>query len=785
MKHPRAFVFFHLFFPSYFLFAYPSDGTYFFCWRCSSLPWIHLLGCKSGHIQQSGSPNMSGCIKLGGNTTQAPSRPSTQQYPDSMNSMPLTVRYGPCRPRQGIPVASITSFRVLNCLHILNIFTALLLGLRDLAPAFLWLSHTGTPPGRRETVPEYLSLRNSLKPPGCIQDPRPRFIGNNTKFSLPLTEPTTSCSDHVFSPSPLNSFTVHRPPGYFLSHKMMQMQSKHTAGCKGNILICALALFWLPTTWAFNHVFDIREAPIASVHDALFTHSTTCRDIVSSFIARIEEFNPSINAVISLNSLALSTADHLDQRLAAGNITGALFCVPVLLKDNYDAVGMSTTGGCQGLAHNKPLTDAPTVRALMEAGAVILGKTNLHEMAFEGLTVSSLGGQTVNPYDLTRTPGGSSGGSGAAVAANFAVLATGTDTVNSLRSPASANSLFSFRPTRGLISRTGVIPVSSTQDTVGAMARNPSDLAVALTVMASVGLDHRDNVTALTPSQVRHQDYSASLYGGDLKGLRFGLLHGFFNHTPSAETTPVNDVMASMVAKLTATGAEVINITEPLYDTLAIAKLDVQAFEFKDLLDAYLALATANHTSQSPEVQHPTSFDELYTTGSTNFLVIPAQHHFIKKAWHSSARDAAYLETQGRIHELTRALESTFATNNLDAIIYPEQKNLVVKIGSPSQSGRNGILAALTGHPVVCVPAGFSAPSDDAPLGVPIGMEILGRPWSEGMLLNIASHISELVPVRRMPPFANGTVEPREYEGVPSIMPDAGNIPAAYPLGAF
>ncbi|KAH6855188.1 amidase signature domain-containing protein [Chaetomium sp. MPI-CAGE-AT-0009] len=561
------------------------------------------------------------------------------------------------------------------------------------------------------------------------------------------------------------------------------MQSERTSNCKGSILVCALALLWLPTTWAFNNVFDIREATIASVHDALFTHRTTCRDIVSSFIARIEEFNPIINAVTSLNPLALSAADHLDQRLAAGNITGALFCVPVLLKDNYDAVGMSTTGGCQALAHNKPLTDAPTVRAMVEAGAVILGKTNLHEMALEGLTVSSLGGQTANPYDLTRTPGGSSGGSGAAVAANFAVLATGTDTVNSLRSPASANSLFSFRPTRGLISRAGVIPISSTQDTVGAMARNPSDLAVALTVMASVGLDPRDNATALTPREARHQDYSASLYGGDLKGLRLGLLHGFFNHTASAETTPVNNIMASMVAKLTATGAEVVNITDPFYDTLAIAKLDVQAFEFKDLLNTYLAPTTTSHTSKGPQVPRPTSFDELYTSG--NFLVIPAQYEFIKKAWHSSTRDAAYLETQNRIQDLTRALENTFTTNKLDAIIYPEQKNLVVKIGSPSQSGRNGILAALTGHPVVCVPAGFSPPSEDAPLGIPVGMEILGRPWSEGLLLNIASHIRELVPVRRMPPFANGTVEPREYESVPSITPNVGNIPAAYPLGVF
>ncbi|KAL2180814.1 amidase signature domain-containing protein [Thermothelomyces heterothallicus CBS 202.75] len=528
---------------------------------------------------------------------------------------------------------------------------------------------------------------------------------------------------------------------------------------------------------ALGTEFDVREVTIDSLHDALFSRSVTCREVVSSFIARIEEYNPRINAVISLNPTALSDADGLDARIAAGNVTGALFCVPVLLKDNFDAVGMSTTGGCRALAHNKPLEDAPTVRALKDAGAVILGKTNLHEMALEGLTVSSFCGQTVNPYDLTRTPGGSSGGSGAAVAASFAVLATGTDTVNSLRSPASANALFSFRPTRGLISRAGVIPVSYTQDAVGAMARNPRDLAVALTVMASVGYDPRDNVTALAPPEARQRDYAATLRldRNGLEGLRLGLLNGFFNQTASPETTPVNDIMASMLSKLAAAGAEIVNITDRFPSTLSVAKLDVQAFEFREALDSYLEAAA---------LSHPASFGELYSGGGGGeFLVIPAQHRFINRAASSSTTDVAYLDALRRIRNLTLELRATFATHRLDAIIYPEQQNLVVKVGSPSQSGRNGILAALTGHPVVCVPAGLSPPSDDAPLGVPVGMEILGRSWSEDLLLTIASRISELVPVRKMPPFANGTAEHRVYDSVPSITPNVANIPEVYPLG--
>jgi Asp-tRNA(Asn)/Glu-tRNA(Gln) amidotransferase A subunit family amidase len=188
--------------------------------------------------------------------------------------------------------------------------------------------------------------------------------------------------------------------------------------------------------------FDSREATIDGVHNALFSGITTCRDVVSSFLSRVETFNPSINSIISLNPNALSPypihlsidpskfasdiAEEMDARIAAGNVTGSLFCIPILLKDNYDTLELPTTGGCLDLADNKPTVDAAAVFALKNAGAIILGKTNLHEFALEGLTVSSLGGQTINPYDFTRTPGGSSGGTGAAIASSFSVFGTGT-----------------------------------------------------------------------------------------------------------------------------------------------------------------------------------------------------------------------------------------------------------------------------------------------------------------------------------------------------------------------
>lgn len=185
--------------------------------------------------------------------------------------------------------------------------------------------------------------------------------------------------------------------------------------------------------------FDPVEATIETVQEAIYSGRTTCHDIVISYLTRIHNINPLINAIISLDPSALDEAKALDDALASGKKVGPLFGVPILLKDNFNTIDMKTTGGCRALKDLQPSEDAKVVKALKEAGAVVIGKASLHEMALEGLSVSSLGGQTRNPYDLKRTPGGSSGGSGAAVAASLCVFATGTDTVNSLRSPASAN----------------------------------------------------------------------------------------------------------------------------------------------------------------------------------------------------------------------------------------------------------------------------------------------------------------------------------------------------------
>jgi Asp-tRNA(Asn)/Glu-tRNA(Gln) amidotransferase A subunit family amidase len=296
--------------------------------------------------------------------------------------------------------------------------------------------------------------------------------------------------------------------------------------------------------------------------------------------------------------------------------------------------------------------------------------------------------------------------------------------------------------------------------------------------MVSVGYDPADNVTALIPSSSVGIDYSTSIHGSSLSGMRFGLIEGFFNRTPTPETTPVNDAMARVVNTLTAAGASVIPITETVYNATAIsANFDVQQNEYREMLTAYL---------QRPSLSgiHPTTMPALYASGE--FLVIPNQYSYVNTALISSTGNETYAAKQYGIRNLTATVDTTFKLQSLDAFLYPEQKTLVVKIGSSSQSGRNGILAALTGSPVITVPIGFSPVTDTAPIGVPIGMEILGLPWSEPKLLGAAARIDDLLHARRMPPFTNMSVEVTSaYSAVPRIIPNRGNIPNAYPIGVL
>src|SRR6202790_4466031 len=271
-----------------------------------------------------------------------------------------------------------------------------------------------------------------------------------------------------------------------------------------------------------DHSFHLMETSIADIHKALQAGTLTCHDLVQQYLDRIHAYDqqgPAIKSMLCLNPASLEQADALDQDFRSTHKLKSLGCIPIVLKDNFDTADMPTTAGALTLKGAQADKDAFAVKGLREAGALILGKANLQEFATGGISASSLGGQVKNPYDLTRTPGGSSGGTGAAVAANFATAGTGSDTGGSIRSPASATRLVGLRPNRGLIRRDGVVPVSFTQDTIGPMARNVADAATLLDAM--VGYDSNDPVTALSVGNIP-KTYTAFLQNG-VEGARLGL----------------------------------------------------------------------------------------------------------------------------------------------------------------------------------------------------------------------------------------------------------------------
>ena len=341
------------------------------------------------------------------------------------------------------------------------------------------------------------------------------------------------------------------------------------------------------TPSAPQQAFVLEEATITQIHAAFASGALTCSQLAADYLARIEAYDdagPALNAILTVNERALETAAEMDARYASDRSgVGPLHCIPVVLKDNFDTADMPTTGGAVTLADAVPPDDAFVVRRLREAGALVVAKANLTELARGGTTVSSLGGQTRNPYDLTRTPGGSSGGTGAAIAANLGAIGTGTDTGQSIRSPASAGNLVGLRPTRGLVSRDGIIPFGTTQDAAGPITRTVEDAARMLDVIA--GYDPDDPITAFSLDKMP-ASYTDSLVPGGLAGARIGVLDDFFGTEP--RHTQVNEVTEAAIGQMAALGAAMIRIRIPGIVELT-QDLAVSAFEAKIAFDAYLA----------------------------------------------------------------------------------------------------------------------------------------------------------------------------------------------------
>jgi Asp-tRNA(Asn)/Glu-tRNA(Gln) amidotransferase A subunit family amidase len=476
--------------------------------------------------------------------------------------------------------------------------------------------------------------------------------------------------------------------------------------------------------------YDACEKTIAQLQADMGAGRTTSAELVQFYLSRIAAYDqagPRLNAVIALNPRAMDQGRALDDERRQRRARGPLHGIPLLVKDNFDTADMPTTGGSLALKGIVPERDAFQIRRLRQAGAIILGKVNLHELALGLTTISSLGGQTLDPYDLTRAPGGSSGGSGVATAVNFAAAALGTDTSGSIRIPSSHNSIVGLRPSAGLSSRSGIIPFGHTQDTGGPMARTVADIAVLLD--ATVGYDPDDPVTAAIAGRVP-RTYTRSLRRDALRGARIGVLAELFGTAPEDEE--VGAIVRRAIDEMRSRGATAIEIgIRNLASQLAASNLLSQ--ELKFYLNAYLKRSGAAVTSVT----------DLLASG----LHTPQIRAFLQGA---NAQPDDYLSSADYASRLAARVSlgndvrGAMDQNRLDAIVYPTARRIAPPIGG-NQAGSNAGLAAQTGFPAITIPAGFTAG------GFPVGIELLARPFAEPTLIALAYSFEQATHHRRQP----------------------------------
>ena len=478
-------------------------------------------------------------------------------------------------------------------------------------------------------------------------------------------------------------------------------------------------------------VFDPTEKTIVELQRALESRQVTSRQLVDAYLARIAEYDqqgPALNAVKAINPEARGQAEALDAERASRGPRGPLHGIPVLVKDNYETVEMPTTAGSLALAAFHPRRDAFQVQRLKAAGAIVIGKTNMHELASGITSVGSSFGQVRNPYDLDRNPGGSSGGTGAAVAANFAAAGMGSDTCGSIRNPASHNNLVGLRGTRGLSSRTGIVPLSSTQDIGGPIARSIDDLAIMLD--ATVGADPADAST--TPSAGRiPPSYRAILRADALTGARLGIVRSLFS--TATDEQEVSTVVQKAIDALKNAGAEVVDVVVPgLEDLLRDSSMINADFKF-DL---------AEYLQQAPDAPVK-SLAEILDRGL--YHVSLESGFRTRNAMESRDTDQS---RRARIKRtaLRQALEAVLDEHRVAALVYPTLRRKPARLGD-GQGQSNCQLSAVSGLPALGVPAGFT---DD---GLPLGMDLLGRPFDEAQLLSLGLSVEQTLKLRR-PPFS-------------------------------
>ena len=501
-----------------------------------------------------------------------------------------------------------------------------------------------------------------------------------------------------------------------------------------------------PQARAATMEFD--DASVAELEAAMDAGTLTSRRLVELCLARIEAYDkqgPKLHAVMALNPKALEEAKALDAERKARGPRSPIHGIPVILKDNFNTVQMPTTGGSVLLEGSIPPKDAYVVKKLRDAGAIILAKVNLSEFAGGG-QFSSLGGQTHNPHDLARSPSGSSGGTGAGIAAGYAPLGMGTDTGGSIRGPAAANGVVALRPTLGLLSRSGIIPLALSFDTGGPFGRNVSDIAAMLTVM--VGVDPADDATQQSVGKTE-TDYSQFLVAGSLKGARIGVARDFMGRDPD-----VDWVINAAIERMKKAGATLVDVHYPkwLLEQSGNFYTAVRWPEFPVQIRDYLATLGPRYPKSLDEmIERAEQFTSTRPDGAGPN---PGRWTLFKnEAASGTMQDYRYTSVKEHVLPAVRAVvEGVITSNTLDAIIYPTSSTKTPLIAAPPArterpgAGGGTYIQSLTGFPDLIVPAGFTGGDR-----LPVGLSFVGPAFSEGKLISLAYSFEQLVHARQRP----------------------------------
>ncbi|MEV0675190.1 amidase family protein [Actinosynnema sp. NPDC050436] len=489
------------------------------------------------------------------------------------------------------------------------------------------------------------------------------------------------------------------------------------------------------------------DADATALGELLADGRVTSVDLVKAYRARIDAYEqpygdqPGVNAVIREDPDALAVAARLDAERRRGHVRGPLHGIPILIKDNYDTADLPTSNGSLALRHWRTADDAEQVARLREAGAVVVAKTNLHEFASGVGTISSLGGQTRNPYDQSRNPGGSSGGTGAGLAAAFGAVGLGSDTCGSVRSPAAHNSLVALRPSQGLSSRDGIAPISDTQDVGGPMAKSVRD--VALVLDATAGYDPDDPSTRASLGRVP-RTYTTGLRDTALTGARIGVFTDYLG--TSAPEQPTTALVRSAVADMAARGATVVDVPSQPALLAAVEGSWLINDEHERDLNRYLAAPGSRFPRSLARLEPPAdvvTLADIVTSGQVTPTVLERLRIRLGR---STGPQDEYHQRLALRAEAQRLLGALMADHDLDALVYPTVPQQAARVGEPQPGGRSCALAANTGFPALTVPAGFT------PDGMPVGVELLGTPFSEPTLLGLGHAYERATHHRRPPP---------------------------------